>query len=69
MKSIIIIIILLNSLLGFSQDSIDQNLPKIEFRNPIFDFGDIQYNSPGNHNFVFRNIGKGPLIIKSVKSS
>jgi len=69
MKSNIIIVILFISLFGFSQESIENHLPKIEFQNPIFDFGEIAYNSPGNHNFVFRNTGKGPLIIKSVKSS
>ncbi len=54
---------------GFSQEAINKNLPKIEFKVSVYDFGEIEYGSPGNYDFVFKNVGKGPLIIKSVKSS
>ncbi len=69
MKFKLITVILFTSLFSFSQELVENNLPKIEFQNSIFDFGEIEYNSVANHNFVFKNVGKGPLIIKSVQSS
>ena len=54
---------------SFSQEAINKNLPKIEFKVSVYDFGEIEYGSSGNYDFVFKNVGKGPLLIKNVKSS
>ena len=53
----------------FSQNNVVENLPEIEFQKMIYDFGEIEYNGNGDCEFVFKNIGKGPLVIKNVKSS
>ena len=53
----------------FCQDKINDNLPKIEFRETIHDFGEIEYNGNGDYEFVFKNIGKGPLVITKVRTS
>ncbi len=54
---------------AFAQDEEKKNWPRIEFENLVYDFGDIPYNSEGNYDFVFKNVGKGPLIIKKVQST
>ena len=43
--------------------------PVFEFENKVIDYGDIAANSDGNRTFKFKNIGKSPLIISSVKGS
>ena len=43
--------------------------PIFEFENEVIDYGDIAKNSDGNRVFVFKNTGKSPLIISSVKGS
>lgn len=43
--------------------------PVFEFENKVIDYGDIAANSDGNRIFKFKNIGKSPLIISSVKGS
>ena len=69
MKIFGIIIFVFVSIISFSQETLNKNLPKIEFKVSIYDFGEIEYGSPGNYDFVFKNTGKGPLLIKSAKSS
>ncbi len=39
------------------------------FENTEFNFGNIDYNGNGTHEFVFKNMGKVPLIITNVTSS
>ncbi len=43
--------------------------PIFEFENEVIEYGDIAENSDGNRVFKFKNIGKEPLIITSVKGS
>ena len=43
--------------------------PVFEFENDVIDYGDIAANSDGNRTFKFKNIGKSPLIITTVKGS
>ncbi len=43
--------------------------PVFEFENKVIDYGDIAANSDGNRIFKFKNVGKSPLIISSVKGS
>ncbi|MFD1316919.1 DUF1573 domain-containing protein [Namhaeicola litoreus] len=43
--------------------------PIFEFENEVIDYGDIAKNSDGDRVFVFKNTGKSPLIISSVKGS
>ncbi len=43
--------------------------PVFEFENDVIDYGDIAANSDGNRTFKFKNIGKSPLIINTVKGS
>ena len=57
------------SITVFSQNNIDRNLPKIKFETLIHDFGEIPFNSKAEYDFVFKNVGKGPLIIKNTQST
>ena len=47
----------------------DYTGPVFEFETEVIDYGDIAANSDGNRVFKFKNIGKSPLIISSVKGS
>jgi len=47
----------------------DYTGPVFEFENEVIDYGDIAANSDGNRVFKFKNVGKSPLIITSVKGS
>ena len=64
-----LIIFLFIVVAALAQDDEKKNWPKIEFEDLIHDFGDIPYNASGDYDFVFKNVGKGPLIIKKVQSS
>tara|TARA_S200000501_G_C20816464_1_gene740767 strand:- start:368 stop:820 length:453 start_codon:yes stop_codon:yes gene_type:complete len=44
-------------------------MPEIEIDQDFFDFGEIQQNKSVNREFIVRNIGNAPLIIRSVKGS
>ncbi|MCK5678920.1 MAG: DUF1573 domain-containing protein [Flavobacteriaceae bacterium] len=47
----------------------DYTGPVFEFENEIIDYGEIALNSDGNRVFIFKNIGKSPLIITTVRGS
>jgi hypothetical protein len=47
----------------------DPNAPVFEFVTDVIDYGKIELNADGVRVFKFKNVGKSPLIIKSVKSS
>ncbi len=47
----------------------DYTGPVFEFENIVIDYGEIAANSDGNRVFKFKNVGKSPLIISSVKGS
>jgi hypothetical protein len=42
---------------------------KIEFVNPVHDFGDIKQGTPASADFVFKNTGTAPLILTNVQAS
>jgi len=41
----------------------------IEFENTEHDFGTIPLGGDGAYEFIFRNTGKDPLVLKNVRSS
>jgi hypothetical protein len=43
--------------------------PIIFLEETLFDYGTIEQNGDGNHNFIYKNIGKEPLIFSKVRSS
>ena len=47
----------------------DYTGPVFEFETEVIDYGEIAANSDGNRIFKFKNVGKSPLIINSVKGS
>ena len=47
----------------------DYTGPVFEFENEVIDYGEIAQNSDGNRIFKFKNIGKSPLIITTIRSS
>jgi hypothetical protein len=69
MKQRFTALLILISIFVVAQENYSQNLPKIEFKDTIYDFGELEYNSVANHEFKFKNVGKGPLIIKNTQSS
>lgn len=69
MRHLIVLVFLLVSLFALSQDKTNKNLPEIEFEEIVYDFGEIEYGADGDHDFVFKNVGKAPLIIKNAKAS
>ena len=60
---------LLMNPLSSLQDSSIVKIPKIEFQNDIFDFLEIYQNESITHDFILKNIGNAPLLIRSVKGS
>lgn len=46
-----------------------QDVAAIEFETTQHDFGTIQQGGNGTFEFIFKNTGKGPLILKNVRSS
>lgn len=45
------------------------NSPEITFTKTLHNFGSLQKNTDANIDFVFKNTGKSPLILKSVTPS
>lgn len=54
---------------ALSQEKVNKNLPEIEFEEIVYDFGEIEYGGNGDHDFIFKNVGKAPLIVKNAKAS
>ena len=65
MKKILVLLTILLSFQGFSQEKQAQ----IEFKQKEIDYGNIDKNSDGTRVFEFTNTGDAPLIINRVKSS
>lgn len=40
--------------------------PEISFKEEFYDFGTVKYDAKVNHDYVFTNTGKEPLIISKV---
>lgn len=66
MKKFLIIFIAM--LGGFSTISA-QNVPKIQFKTDVIDYGEIKKDADGVQVFQFTNTGNAPLIIENVYSS
>ena len=45
------------------------NAPKFEFEEETHNFGELNEGDPAVTNFVFKNMGKEPLIIKNARAS
>lgn len=66
MKNILIILI---AILGGISTVSAQNVPKIQFKTDVIDYGEIKKDSDGVKVFQFTNTGNAPLIVESVYSS
>ena len=55
----------------FTADSnVDEvEMPKIEIDQDFFDFGEIYQNESVSREFIIRNVGEAPLLIRSAKGS
>tara|TARA_B100000214_G_scaffold271466_1_gene201767 strand:- start:108 stop:521 length:414 start_codon:yes stop_codon:yes gene_type:complete len=60
---------LATSQLSSVQDPETVKMPKIEFQNDVFDFLEIFQNQSITNDFILKNIGNAPLLIRSVKGS
>ncbi|HAS35358.1 MAG TPA: hypothetical protein DCS15_02640 [Flavobacteriales bacterium] len=47
----------------------NQDVPTMEFSEPLYDFGDIAQGDRVNYNFTFTNNGTSDLVIASAKGS
>ncbi len=45
------------------------NAPDIFLVETLFDYGTIVQDANGIHNFIYKNIGKEPLVLSNVRSS
>lgn len=43
--------------------------PIIFIEETLFDYGTIEQDGDGTHNFIYKNIGKEPLVFSKVRSS
>lgn len=61
--------IFIGLVLGLNQFILAQTeeKPTIDFENTVFDFGTIYEGKPVEHEFIFTNNGKAPLILSDVK--
>lgn len=65
-----IIAMLLYSISAAAQVPVSADkMPEITFEHDRFDFGTVAYGKPVQHEFVFTNTGKTPLIITDVTAS
>lgn len=64
MKNLLIISVMLLTM-GFAAHSQNEK-PFISFDNTVFDFGTIYEGKTAEHEFIFTNTGKVPLILNSV---
>jgi len=51
------------------QPTENPDAPILFLEETLFDYGTIEQNSDGTHNFIYKNIGKEPLIFSKVRSS
>ncbi len=71
-KNLLFVLLLSLSITSCGQSPKDNSSEKkseMIFENVEFNFGNIEYDSEGTHEFVFKNTGKVPLIITNVSSS
>ena len=60
---------LVTSPLSGIQDPETVKMPKIEFQNDVFDFLEIYQNESITTDFLLKNTGNAPLLIRSAKGS
>ncbi len=66
-KCLIFVILLFSSFQLKAQEN--EALAEMMFKDTLHIFGKIWYQANAEYEFVFKNTGKSPLIIKDVKSS
>ena len=60
---------LIQTPLSGDKDSQEVLMPKIYFENDIFDFGEIYQNESVENQFILKNIGDAPLLVRAAKGS
>lgn len=60
---------LIQSPLTAQKDADKVAMPEIEINNDSFDFGEIEQNKSINVEFLLKNVGDAPLLIRSAKGS
>jgi hypothetical protein len=69
-KAIFIVILIVLSVILFTQTiSPSVEFSVIEFEENDFDFGNIKKNQPVKKYFIYKNIGKSPILISNIQSS
>lgn len=73
MKKILLSLVVVASitLSAFAQtnETVNADLPEINFKSTEIDYGVISQNSEGTRNFEFTNTGKVPLLLTNVAAS
>lgn len=69
MKKLLCIASLFICTIVFGQQSVNTSTGVFDFKAETIDYGTINKNSDGNRSFSFKNTGKSPIIITSVKGS
>ncbi len=52
-----------------STSVVESGLPQVRFESEMHDFGEVVEGEKVSFSYKFTNLGKGPLVIKSVASS
>lgn len=71
----IILVVLLSGIAAMAQTTPpppapeNPDAPVIFLQETLYDYGTIEQNSDGTHYFIYKNIGKEPLILSKVRSS
>lgn len=58
-----------NDTVSLSSDTANLPIGKIEFAEPVFEFGQVKEGAKVSHTFTLKNTGDAPLIIADVKAS
>ena len=69
MKKLLCIASLFICSIVFAQETASTNSGVFDFKSETIDYGKIHKNADGNRSFTFKNTGKSPIVITSVKGS
>jgi len=69
MKKLLFTACLFICTIAFSQETVNSTAGVLAFQSEIIDYGTINKNADGNRSFTFKNTGKSPIVITSVKGS
>ncbi|MFI1772185.1 DUF1573 domain-containing protein [Thalassobellus citreus] len=58
-----------NVVAAAERDANSTKFPVIEFDKTEHDFGEIEYRSPQETTFTYKNTGNAPLVVTNIKSS